>query len=400
MGQDTLRIETCHRIDSPFDAAVPPCSPDDPPLDPLVFQEEGYNTAYIHPPTYYVVDGVLARVIDAVLPGDHDLLTTGRLAGLVWVAGGVVLLFFLLDELRAGLLARSALILLAVTAPTVLHGSATINPDGTALVAGAAVLWTVLRWERGKGRAWVPVAVVALTTATKVTDLMGVVVVLVYLAIRAVVRTAPVEGVPAWSWSGVKARFLDPEGPARRLLGMMVAMVAAVAVVSVAWLVTQKVLEVASPSTIPMVYRYRFDRFPFQELASNWHQTVSPFVERYVPPFLQSRTVLTMAAVVDLLMVAGPVAGTVMAVRRSRERSLGVAALIVMPLVGPLLVLFNAVIQQLYVVIPSRYALSIVPALLAASVPALRRRVPLVIGTVAAAVATWGVVACLIWPAA
>ena len=50
-----------------------------------------------------------------------------------------------------------------------------------------------------------------------------------------------------------------------------------------------------------------------------------------------------------------------------RARSTAVNGLpvndIVMPLIGPLLVLFNGVVQGIYVVIPSRYGLSISPAL-------------------------------------
>jgi hypothetical protein len=400
MGQETLHIETCHRIDSAFDAAVPPCTPDDVELDATTFQEEGYNTAYIHPPTFYVVDGLVARVIDAVLPGEHDLLTTGRLAGLMWVISGVVFMWLLLDEIGSGLVARSSLILIAVTAPTVLHGSATVNLDATALTAGAAVFWAILRWERGRARAWLPLALTGLAAATKVTNLMGVLVVLVYLVVRAIVLTEAVEGSPWWSWSGLRGRFLDGGSAARRLLSLVAGMIGVIALISMVWFVAQKMLEVAPPSTIPMVYRYHFARFPFTEMAAAWHQTVSPFVEHYVPPFLRSRTVLTMAGIVDLLVVAGPVAGTIMARRGSRERSLGVSVLIVMPLIGPLLVLFNALVQSLYVVIPSRYGLSIVPALLAASVPAMRRRVPLVIGSVAAVLALYGVVACIVWPAA
>ncbi len=400
MGQETLRIETCHRIDSPFDAAVPPCEPGAPPLDVTTFQEEGYNTAYIHPPTYYFVDGVLARVVDAVLPGDHDLLTTGRLAGLIWVVGGVVFLWLLLDELDAGLVARSALILLAVTAPTVLHGSATVNPDATALMTGAAVLWAALRWERERVGAWLPLALTALAAATKVTNLMGVAVVLLYLVLRAVSRSGLTDEPRWWTWRVARAHLLAPGGTGRRLLAMVAGMLGVVVTVSFAWFIGQKLLEVAPPSTVPMVYRYQFDRFPFTDIATSWHQTISPFVERYVAPFLRTRTVLTTAAVVDLLLVAGPVAGTILAGRRTRERTLGVAALVVLPLVGPVLALFNAVVQGLFVVVPSRYGLSIVPALLGASVPVLRRRVPLAVGCVVAAAALLGVVSAIAWPAA
>ncbi|MCD9623367.1 hypothetical protein [Rhabdothermincola salaria] len=386
MGQETLRIQTCQRIDSPFDEAVPPCQPADGPyLDPATFQEEGYNTAFIHPPTYYMVGGVLARGIDVVLPGDHDLLTTGRLAGLTWVVGSVVFLWLLLAELGAGLLGRSSLILLAVTAPTVLHASATINPDGTALLTGAALLWATLRWERGRMTTWVPLALVGLAAAIKVTNLVGVAVVVAYLVVRAVNSTDE-EGLRSTRF-GLKERFWQPESRARRLLTMAGGLVVVVGVVSFGWFVAQRVLQEAPPSTIPMVSRYEITSFPLVEMASSWSQTVSPLQTPYLPDILQTDGVMAMAAIVAMLIVVGAVAGTILAVRGSRERSLGVCALVLLPLLGPLLVLFNAIVQGLYVVIPSRYGLALIPALLAAAVPALRYRTSLVVAGSAAVLA-------------
>ena len=425
MGQETLRIETCHRIDSPFDAAVPPCDPNAPPLDATTFQEEGYNTAYVHPPTYYFVDGTLARVIDFVLPGEHDLLTTGRLAGMIWVVGAVVFLWLLLDELGAGLLGRSALILIAATAPNVLLGTATVNLDGTALATGAAVLWAALRWERGRASAWLPLAFAAVAAATKVTNLVGVGVVVLYLLSRAVLRSrrsaddplpavgsasAPngavesVAGAPrrtsAWTPARIRERFWATGSPAKRDVALVGGLLIVLGTISIAWYVVQKSVEVVAPSTVPMVYRYYFDKFPLAEMATSWHQTVSPFWERYIPPFLQNRAVLATAGVVDLLMVAGPAAGTILAPRGSRGRVLGGSVLVLLPLAGPALVLLNALVQQTYVVIPSRYALSLVPGLLAAMVPAMRWKIPLGIVTAVAAVAVLGVAAAIISPVA
>ena len=70
-GQESLRIETCSRLDEGFDAKVQPCVTDPSVvLEPEDFQEDGYNTAYIHPPTYYAAGGIVGRAIDAVVPGE------------------------------------------------------------------------------------------------------------------------------------------------------------------------------------------------------------------------------------------------------------------------------------------------------------------------------------------
>ena len=102
---------------------------------------------------------------------------------------------------------------------------------------------------------------------------------------------------------------------------------------------------------------------------------------------------------VDLALMAGAVAGAVLAGVGTRARRLAVAALVLAVLLGPLLVVFNTVVQGIYVVIPPRYGLALVPALAAAAVPALRHRAGLVLGAVVAGSAGLAALAALAFPA-
>ncbi len=392
--QESARIQTCARIDEGFDVNVPPCVTDPSVvLDIRQFQEGGFNTAYIHPPVYYVTGGLVARAIDLVLPGDQSLLTTGRLAALGWALGAVVLLWMLFAELRAGLIARAALIVLVVSAPTILHATATVNPDGSAVAIGAAILWAVLRWERNALSAWVPVGLAALAAGTKVTNLVGVAVVVVYLGLALLSErrlTVPVVpgSRPTW-WFSLAPRL-------RLILEMM----AAVAAISVVWFAAQRFLQVLDPAEIPMVARFAVDDFPVAQLAGAWHQTVSPLQGPYLAPFLRTDAMVVTSGFVDLLVMAGAVAGAVLARRASRERRLAIAALVLAVAIGPLIVVFNAVVQGIYVVIPPRYGIALVPALVAASLPALERRSGLVVASGAAALAGAAVLAAIAFPAA
>jgi hypothetical protein len=67
---------------------------------------------------------------------------------------------------------------------------------------------------------------------------------------------------------------------------------------------------------------------------------------------------------------------------------LGCASLLTVALAGPALVVFNAVVQGIYVVIPIRYALAAVPALAASGLPVASTRV----GRVALSVLAGGLV--------
>jgi hypothetical protein len=395
--QESARIQTCSRLDEGFDAVVPPCVTDENViLDIPAFQERGFNTAFIHPPTYYVVDGVLARIIDAVVPGEQSLLTTGRLAALLWSFLGVVFLWLLFAELRAGLVVRSAVIVLVVSAPMVLHGTATVNLDGTSIFFGAAMLWAVLRWERGRLTPWVPVALAGLAAGTKVNNLIAVAVAVLYLLLTEWQQRRGSE-------EQSDARADDTTaGWARRLpprIRVGAAMVGAAALVSVAWLVTQRYLQVLPPTEIPMVSRFLIDRFPSTEFATAWHQTVSPLQSPYLAPFLRTQPVQVVAGFVDLALMGGAVAGLALAVRGSREKRVAVVALVLAVAVGPLLVLFNVVVQGLYVVIPPRYGLALVPALAAAAIPALRRQIGVILVSVLAAASGVAVLLAIAFPA-
>lgn len=389
--QESARIQTCARIDEGFDAQVPPCV-EDPSvvLDVRRFQESGFNTAFIHPPAYYLVDGVLARGLDGVMPGDQSLLTTGRLAAVVWSWAAVVFLWAALAEMGARRGARAAIVVIVVSAPAVLHATATVNPDGTAIALGAALLWAVLRWERGRLSAWVPVVLAVLTAGIKVTNLVAVGVVVAYLLLGQLR-----EG----SWFRTRSEGRVRRWPAPRL-GLALALVVAIAGVSLVWLVAQRVLQVVPPSEIPMVSRFAIGSFPFAELTTSWQQTVSPLRGAYLAPFLRTTPMVVMAGVVDLALMAGAVGGTVLAAIGSRQRRLGVVALGLAVLLGPALVAFNAVVQGIYVVIPPRYGLALVPALAVAAVPVVQRRVGSGVASVVALLAGGAALAAVLAPAA
>ena len=64
IGEAALREETCRGLDAPI--ALPSCTAP-APLDPDEFQERGFNTASVHPPTYYFLTGTAAKAVKSVL---------------------------------------------------------------------------------------------------------------------------------------------------------------------------------------------------------------------------------------------------------------------------------------------------------------------------------------------
>jgi len=383
-GGEAMRIEACHRLDAEFDAKVPPCPENAATLDPPTFQEGGFNTAYIHPPTYYLIDGLFGRALSAVAPG-HDDLTLIRLGGVLWVVGAVVFLWLLLSEVGAGIGVRAALILAAISTPAVLSMFSTINPDGTALLVGAALTWTVLRAERRRLPWWVPALAAGAAIGLKATNATAIGVVVIYLVLRLYQQrrdnrgTLGAEGASSrktlWKDASSRARLLEVGG-----------IVSAAGVIAAGWIVVAHSLQVMAPSKIPMVARFRAATFPVAQMSQAWQAALNPLGTAYLAPFLRaSSLVIVLAGLTALLLFAGTLAGAVLSPPHSRLRTLAVASLVVVLVAGPALVLFNYVAQGIYVDIPPRYALAAVPAMLAcASVPMRRRAVLAPVGILAA----------------
>lgn len=370
IGQYALRSEACRGIDAPA-PPIPPC--DDPVLLPIEFQEEGYNTASIHPPLYYAASGAIGRLARA-LPVVDDLITGARLAGALWLSGALALLWLAMADLGVGRAARTALLVILACSPTVLHASATVNPDAMSLLAGSAMLLATLRWESGRWPSWVPIAIAGLAILAKSTNVVAIGAVILYLLAS---RLA--------TWHRARRARTDladevepasPElGPSIRLVG---GLLGAVVLISLVWVIYQGSIALLPNDQIPMSQRFAVDRITPSHIIGQLGAGISPLQAPYIPAVLRTSYVVTAVGVVDAALLAGAVIGAVFGAIGDRRRSIGLAALGSMVVVGPLFVLVNFVFAGAFVQVPSRYGLSIVPMGLAAASVALDRR-PLLI---------------------
>ena len=76
------------------------------------------------------------------------------------------------------------MIVLVLTAPSVLLASSTIQPDGSAIVAGAAMVLATLRWEQRRWHWLVPALVGAAAVSLKITNGLVVGLCVLYLVFR------------------------------------------------------------------------------------------------------------------------------------------------------------------------------------------------------------------------
>lgn len=369
-----LEERSCRLQENFGPEVLPPCG-SGAPADAFPTSSDNYNTW--HPPLYYAVTGLLARVLTA-LPFGLSFTTAARLTGGVWLASAMAALFGVLRMWATPRWVAVSGAALLAAAPSVAHASSIVTNDAPAPLAGAGALWVLTRVVVQARVGWlVPATVALLTAGTKVMSTVAILTVAGVLAVSAVLRRRQGER----DRSGQEA-----------VVG--VAIVLAVAAVHVGWAVFQSPRTedgwrspVAGMSTEPVVGA------PFGEWAPTLFSAYGIVDDYWLPAALDGALLTAWSAAFALLLTAAPLMALT-ALDGAGGRRLGAVALLG-PAATVLLVQGQALLST-YEYFPyptARYAMSLVPLTLACLVlVALRRRleVPLVV------VATTGLVATLL----
>lgn len=349
VGQYALREEACRGVEG-AGLCLPSCDSDR--FDPRAFQEGGFNTAEIHPPSYYLVTGLAARVVRPLLGGGgRGLMTAGRLVGALWLMAGTAVLWSLLGAFGVAWRRRVAPIALMVTAPAVLYSSSVVTNDATAVLAGAAVLLTAVKWQDRSLPGWVVVAVALAGVLFKLTNLIGVGVAVGYLLMQA---------VGASRAGGRKAGGRTAR--AHLLLGA--AVVGGVAAGGLAWVVVHSALAEAGEFANPMSQRFRVDSLTLGHVLPAFGAGVVPLdTDHLLAPFFGGVVITNMMVATRWVLIGSSFGLAAIGERWSRAEAVAVSALVAATAGGPFFVLVNYLTLEVFVSIPSRYMLSAVPAL-------------------------------------
>ena len=367
VDEEAMREVACRGVDAAV--VVPSCEARS--YRPPQFPEQGFNTAYAHPPGYYFVSGIGGFVFQ-VLPGVGPV-TGVRLMGAAWLGGGLVALWYALGELRIRPRARVPVLLLVASAPTVLHASATVNPDATSITIGAVTLLVVLRWEAGRASPWLLAAVAAAAMFTKATNLMGVAAAALYILFRWVqARRGEVEAAGPVE-PGSAAAGTSPRLATRPVVAVLVMAAVAGAVTAGTWAVATAAMARMDQSEIPMAQRFHVDSLTLDQVVDSVPTALSPLRDPYLPAVIDGPFLRVADSLVDKLLVAGLVAALLMSVAGSRQRALAGATLVCLLALGPFFVVFDFYATHGYFVVPPRYGLVLVPFMGAAVAAACER---------------------------
>lgn len=348
--QEAMAEAACRR--HPIDP-LPACGAT--PYQPDQFSWEGRNLASTHSPYYYLVSGLTARALRALSQG-ASLVTSARLLGSAWLLGAFAVLVGLRRRFGfngRGLVAASSLVALS---PSVLHASTTVNPDATAMLAGALVAAAMLQWD-STGRGVLAVGLAAMVAvALDPSNMLGVLAGCAFIVLRAFVGPDP---RAVWPRLG---------GAIRPLLAAVAG--GAMSIVAQARLVGLLGVEDFSGSHQQELFGVA--RFPAGDFWSGrTFLALVPPSRGYIPPVLTDSIYRPLAAAAAVATVAALLFITVRSAPRTRAWALATAALVTMVVGGPLIVVVNYVGNRWYFEVPARYGLSTLPLAIAAiaSVP-------------------------------
>jgi hypothetical protein len=321
----------------------------------------GLTTEFQQPPLYYVVPAAAVWASAHLLPGHRDEISVMRTSGALWLAVGLALLWLLWRDLGVPWLPRVGLSLALIAAPTLLLAQSTVNNDGTALAAGAAVTVATLRWAAGRLPMWVPLVLAVVALVLKVTN----VAVLLMACAFVLVRRLQQSDRARQKWRSV----LTPG-----VLTFIGLCGAATVAVALGWSAIQDSRATVDPMDIVQNMIMRADHFDPRWLISALPALLSPLWPEWLPSVMQGPIGSSVGHVVNAGLLLLAAVGAVRARPGSVVRALAVATAAAALAFGPLMVLGNYAVLDMYFEIPPRYGFSLLPAMAALAGTAVRSR--------------------------
>jgi hypothetical protein len=378
-----MREEACRGIDSVY--PPPPCSTKT--LVPSRFQDQGYDTAYIHPPTYYDITWGAGEVVKTVT-GTKSWVTAWRLVGGFWLAAGLLMVYAAGRRMGAGTAPLLGLLLLLASAPSILQTNATVTADAASTFIGGTVLYLASRWEEGGRWRWMLLVGIGFVgTGFKLQNAIVVMMITVYFLLRARGATTASSTGNQDATSGPPAMPRpSPAGVvrqgARMSLGLLrntrtraVGVVLAASVsIGAAWTILQRVTETIDPNKLLVNAQFVVSSISLPEIAAPFGLFLDSIPGSYVPVATESWWTIDMANLLTWLLIAGVVGGAIFMTGNHAIASLARATLIFALLGGPIYVVLNFLSESQYFPMPPRYGFTLLPAMVVCTAYAIRAR--------------------------
>lgn len=360
-----MREQACRGVPD-LDYNPPPCGAKS--LTPEQFPGLGFNHTYSDPPTYYLVTGPAALLVQNVL-GLDSIVTAARSIGILWLAAGLMGTFLLARRLGANDWAAAGATLALASTPVVLGATATVTTDAPGLAVGALLTLLAVGVAEGRVSTWWLLPGALLVGAFKATSLTVIGMVALFLlivALRPPGRDDQVaEAMPSRS----------RQVPRRRLLPVAVVVVGG-ALPLLAWSLVTGATATESVDDIPAAQMFQTDSLGWAQIADSVRFLLTPVNQPYAAPVLRTPSVELSELALNVMIIVGAFALAWFGTRSSLATPLASALAASMVVGGPALVVLIYLTEGVSFEIPGRYGLSLLPAAAAClAVAASHRRV-------------------------
>jgi hypothetical protein len=347
IAPEILKEWSCHGY---YDGTpLPPCAGAATAATKYPGLGQDYN--FSHPPLYYAITGVIARVGDAAVPGNSHFITLARLVGAAWLFAAMLVLYLAVRMFGASWQLSAASAILLPLAPQVLFASTTVTNDAPAALSGSLAVLLLARIFVQRKLGWViPALVTAFCVATKVLNA---------LPMMSVAGVLLVATIVAWR----KAHRKE----ARELFLIILGVLAAIAIVYEGWAFIQSGRGLAGwKSPIQGLTDRPVIGSPIDEIFSTSFSGFQMISNFFVPAQISSSWFTIWVRVLSFLAAAAPVVLLAVTRKGEVERWLAGAALLGM-ISYPFLVEVQVfIINGTYFPgVNSRYGMSIIPLLIA-----------------------------------
>lgn len=336
---------SCHGVVLYGDIARDFCNK---PVGPVgAYPYAGLTSTDIYTPLYFASTWLLAQPL--LFFGVPDLVDAARYTGFFWLAGGALLLFFTLRRLKVGDLLAAAIGLAIIGSAPVVWSNTYVSTDSPTIFVGALLGYLLVRLQGRQVLSWGLIAAASVGTLLKIQNFAAVTVVIFCLVAAA--------GSAAWAGRAgtplMKSFIRD-----KRLL--TAALMAAVPLVlEVAWLAFRAVQSVGSGA----------DQRAGQQVSRNVligeiFKFFGTAADNAVPLGVENYSATVTSHILGWLMIAGVLGTIAVGSRHLVTHSISLGTLILALTLGPALVVATWVLVGIYVPLPERYGLSLMPLML------------------------------------
>jgi len=318
---------------------------------PSLYPQAGKTSADLYTPLYFAVTWVVAKGVQFVT--GTDLLTAARYSSLLWLSAGVWVFARALRKLRVPGIVALGLGLLVIAAPSTMYANTYISTDAPALLVGSLLLLFLLRFVRGEMSGWWLLIPAVVGILLKVANIVGIGAAFLILVIYALSRwrRPPPANAPA---------------PAKMMV-VAAAMVAGSLAAELAWIMVRAALRVGAQPNQGLNGAINLRSLGALTTAFFPGSLGNPNDSLGIPG--------AVFAPIGWLVIAG-VVGYLFGTRRwGVERAIGIATATASVFFAPVLLIAMGIALGAVAPVADRYAMSLVPFMLACVAGILRNRI-------------------------